>query len=382
MKIIRCIAGTALALSIGCARLQKAPSAQTEGKEDPPLAFQVSFPSTVRAEPATGRLLLFLTRAEAEPRRHINWLDLDPVFAVDVTNLAPNTTIEISPGMFGSPDALAYPTELSNLEPGKYSAQALLDINNTARDWNNGPSNLYSASISCNLKGSRGETYTLSLTNVVAPERSMQTNEWVRLIELKSELLTAFHGRDQFLRAGVLLPKGYSESTNRYPVVYQIPGFGGRHRGLGRFLDSKDGKRWKNGEYEYAALHVVLDPEVPLGHSVFANSDNNGPVGDALVRELIPAIESTFRVIPDPSARAVSGHSSGGWSSLWLQVAYPDFFGGCWSSAPDPVDFRFFQTLDIYADRNGHWAPDGQPRGLARDQHRVLQTFAHLNHWE
>ncbi len=37
-----------------------------------------------------------------------------------------------------------------------------------------------------------------------------------------------------------------------------------------------------------------------------------------------------------------SGHSSGGWSSLWLQIEHPEVFGGVWSLAPDPVDFRDF----------------------------------------
>ncbi|MGQ0579988.1 MAG: alpha/beta hydrolase-fold protein, partial [Betaproteobacteria bacterium] len=74
---------------------------------------------------------------------------------------------------------------------------------------------------------------------------------------------------------------------------------------------------------------------------------NNGPVGEALVQELIPDIEKTFRAHGEPSTRFVTGGSSGGWSSLWLQVTYPDFFGGVWSIAPDPVDFRDFQRVDL-----------------------------------
>jgi hypothetical protein len=30
-------------------------------------------------------------------------------------------------------------------------------------------------------------------------------------------------------------------------------------------------------------------------------------------------------------------------------VAYPDFFGGTWSTSPDPVDFRDVQRINIYA---------------------------------
>jgi hypothetical protein len=127
---------------------------------------------------------------------------------------------------------------------------------------------------------------------------------------------------------------------------------------------------------------VVLDPDVALGHSVFANSANNGPVGDALVRELIPEIERRFRCIPESWARYLAGHSSGGWASLWLQVSYSDIFGGCWSTAPDPVYFRAFQPLNIYSEKNGHWTKEGLARPVARSRTGVTMTFPQLNLWE
>jgi hypothetical protein len=37
----------------------------------------------------------------------------------------------------------------------------------------------------------------------------------------------------------------------------------------------------------------------------------------------------------------------------------PDPFVGCWSTSPDPVDFRAFQTMNPYADRSGHWTDAG-----------------------
>jgi len=42
------------------------------------------------------------------------------------------------------------------------------------------------------------------------------------------------------------------------------------------------------------------------------------PRGEALVKEFIPYLESQFHLIAKPEARIVTGHSSGGWSSLWL----------------------------------------------------------------
>ena len=116
-------------------------------------------------------------------------------------------------------------------------------------------------------------------------------------------------------------------------------------------------------------LWVVLDPSCRLGHHVFADSANNGPCGRALVEELIPSIEKQYRGLGVPAARFVTGHSSGGWSSLWLQVTYPDFFGGVWSTSPDPVDFRDFQRINIYRPGVNMFIDDqGERRPIARSK--------------
>jgi hypothetical protein len=167
------------------------------------------------------------------------------------------------------------------------------------------------------------------------------------------------------LRAAVILPEGYlEESSKRFPVLYLIPGFGGDASEARRILRSWPGLTARSG---LNALVVVLDPTAHTGHHVFADSANNGPVGAALVKELIPFIDRTYRTVARPGARLLTGHSSGGWSSLWLQCAYPELFGGVWSTAPDPVDFRAFQQVDLYAkDANLFTDDDGRPRALAR----------------
>jgi hypothetical protein len=75
------------------------------------------------------------------------------------------------------------------------------------------------------------------------------------------------------------------------------------------------------------------------------------------------------------------GHSSGGWSTLWLATEYPTTFGACWSSSPDPVDFRAFQLVDIYNGRSMYTI--GQLEGafteLQRGQHdRIMNAPASL----
>jgi pimeloyl-ACP methyl ester carboxylesterase len=78
-----------------------------------------------------------------------------------------------------------------------------------------------------------------------------------------------------------------------------------------------------------------------------------------------------------PRGRYLAGQSSGAWSALWLQITRPELFGGVWAFAPDPVDFRNFNTIDVTpgsrdnAFRNG----DGTPRMLMREGGRDIFSF-------
>ena len=184
---------------------------------------------------------------------------------------------------------------------------------------------------------------------------------------MQSGLLTAFWGRPITIRAGVVLPPSYSKDTKRkYPTVYLVHGFGGDHtsawgQATGLTKAMAEGKQ---GEM----IHVFLDGSFPTGHHEFADSVNNGPWARALTEEFIPYLEKTFRAVPKPYARFLTGHSSGGWSTLWLQVAYPDFFGGTWSTAPDPVDLRCFTGIDASSGStdNAYRSRDGKPKNLVR----------------
>src|SRR3546814_1092362 len=69
-------------------------------------------------------------------------------------------------------------------------------------------------------------------------------------------------------------------------------------------------------------IWVILDHHIATGTHEFADSANNGPWGAALTTEAIPALEAKYRMDARASGRFLNGHSSGGWSTLWLQVAY------------------------------------------------------------
>src|SRR5262249_56193708 len=88
-------------------------------------------------------------------------------------------------------------------------------------------------------------------------------------------------------------------------------------------------------------IAVTFQHPTPFFDDSYAvNSANNGPYGDAIIRELIPYLESHFRMIAKPYARLLTGGSTGGWESLASQVFYPDFYGGGGRVWRGPRTFR------------------------------------------
>src|SRR6185437_2666825 len=114
------------------------------------------------------------------------------------------------------------------------------------------------------------------------------------------------------------------------------------------------------------------------------NSDNNGPMGDALVTEFIPALEAKYHLIANPYARILKGHSSGGWAVLWLATQYPKTFGACFCASPDPVDFRQLEVINIYDDDNAYThagadVPGSRSGSLVRDENAIEQVLGPHN---
>ncbi|HEX6813147.1 MAG TPA: alpha/beta hydrolase-fold protein [Planctomycetota bacterium] len=215
----------------------------------------------------------------------------------------------------------------------------------------------------------------IALSLLLAPLRSQEAfpeTDTLKLFELRSKLLSEFWGRDMSVRAGVVLPPDLG-AEERLPVCYSIHGFGGSHRGaIRRAPDLVKGMA--DGSTP-RLLYVFLEAQFEFGHHEFADSENNGPWGKALVTEFVPALEEHFHAFGTPAARFLTGHSSGGWSSFWLQVTYPEFFGGTWSTAPDSVDFRDFTGIDVYRFANAYTDPDGKPIQLVRRKGEWAQTI-------
>jgi hypothetical protein len=321
----------------------------------------------VHSTPYSGRVYLFFSKSRREPRLGPDWFNPENFVALDVQQWKPGETLVVSPTTDG---LLGFPDDFGNMELGDYRAQAVVRFNPVPSKIGTGPGNGYSQVVLLD-SGVEERRVELVVDQLVA-DRDFRETKWTRLLRVRSSLLSDFYGRDVYLNAAVNLPASYYDSPQRaYPTIFSIPGFGGTHFGASRSSPAQE-----TNERGVEFLRVTLDPRCPRGHHVFADSANNGPVGRALISELISEFDRQYRSVALPSGRFLRGHSSGGWSSLWLQVTYPDFFGGTWSTAPDPVDFRDFQLINLYRPRE-HMYLDGtdHERPLARRRDRVVLTY-------
>ena len=317
-----------------------------------PLAFEVTYDAGVRPGPISARVYVMLGPAQGgrgEPRKGPDWFHPQPFFAVEAKDWKAGEPLRVGP------DAVGFPGPLESLAPGDYAAQAVIRLNPDTHKLGDGEGNAFGPVVVAKLDPEAGGTVALTVDRVV-PAKVLRETDRIKLVELPSPLLSAFHRRPIRHRAAVILPEG--EATERRATLYIVPGFGGDHHMAGRMIgDPRHG-------FGSDMIRVVLDPDCGTGHHVFADSATNGPRGRALIEELIPHIEATFPAIAEPRARLLAGHSSGGWSSLWLQITHPETFGGVWSTSPDPVDFRDFQRINLYAagenmfrDRQGNRRP-------------------------
>lgn len=322
--------------------------------------------------PVSGRLVVSIvalasSHAGEEPNGAPFWTDPQPMYAAEVSGLARGGLVALDDTAEASGPAL------SALPAGRYRAQARLITTRRSSSWTRDAGNLFGEPVEFEVVGGDGRV-SLALTRTTEA-RGWPARDGVELFEVRSALLSEFHGREVVLRAGVVLPRE-RDPGHAYPAVYEVPGFGGDHRGALR-------RGGRTGALDREVFWIVLDPESPNGHTLFADSANNGPCGRALVEELIPALEAKYDLAPRPEARLLRGHSSGGWSTLWLAIQHQDVFGATWSTAPDPVDFRRFQATDIYAERNLYERSDGdggvQETPSMRSGDRVVMTTREEN---
>ncbi|MCX2720639.1 alpha/beta hydrolase-fold protein [Lentiprolixibacter aurantiacus] len=386
-------------------------SCQDEVSSGARISIKLSISENLSEAPEDGRLLLLLADNEdREPRFQINaGLHAQPVFGMNVEGLKPGEARVFDEQIFGFPYE-----SLSELPPGDYWVQGLLHVYDTftlstghtvklpmdrgeGQQWNRSPGNIYSKPIKITVPESGKVSFDIVLDQVIPPIEEPEDTEWIKHIKIKSEKLSKFWGRDMYLGAHVLLPKGFDEHPEaRYPLMVfhgHFPSdFGGFRttppdedlepeysarfdvEGYNRVQQQEAYdfyKRWTDPEFPRFLIIEIQHPTPYYDDSYAVNSANQGPYGDAITYELIPHIEKEFRGMGEGWSRFLYGGSTGGWEALAVQVKYPDEYNGCFAACPDPIDFRAYCLTNIYEDENAYFY---------KSNHKELEVPAHRDY--
>lgn len=144
----------------------------------------------------------------------------------------------------------------------------------------------------------------------------------------------------------VYLPKNYANNPDKnYPVLYLLHGGGDTHTAwpekghlaaaANQLIDSKE-----------ATEMIIVCPEAGKVHMNYFN-DSEWRYEDYFFEELIPYIESNYRVIADKNHRAVAGLSMGGGGSLVYAQHHPEMFSAAYAMS------SYMYRMDLpFLDRN------------------------------
>ena len=358
-------------------------------------SIRISVDPSISQENQQGRLLLmFSNNDEKEPRFQINdGLHTQLIFGMNVENLKPSESQLFDQEAFGYPIS-----NLKDIKPGTYYVQALLHVyedfklstghtvklpmdNGEGQQWNLSPGNLYSKPLKIEIDNEGIKDLQIVMTEKIEPIEEPQDTEWIKHVKMKSEKLSSFWGRDIFLGAHVLLPKGFEEHPEaKYPIMIfhghfpadfggfrtsppdpdLEPDFAERFNVNGyNIIQQQEAydfyKRWNEPDFPRFIIIEIQHPTPYYDDSYAVNSASQGPYGDAITFELIPFIEQKFRGMGEGWARFLYGGSTGGWEALAVQVMYPDEYNGCFAACPDPIDFRAYCLNNIYEDKNAYY---------------------------
>src|SRR4051794_7819059 len=162
------------------------------------LAFEVAFPSFLKKQPISARVYVMASQgnSRAEPRFGPNWFRPQPFFARDVKDWKEGQPVVIDS------TALGYPGPVDSLEAGEYHFQAVVRLNPDTHSIGTGEGNAYGPVVHAKLDPKETATIKLEVDKLVPPREFRETDR-IKLAELESPLLSAFHHRPIKHRAAV-----------------------------------------------------------------------------------------------------------------------------------------------------------------------------------
>ncbi|MCR5758740.1 MAG: esterase family protein [Bacteroidales bacterium] len=171
----------------------------------------------------------------------------------------------------------------------------------------------------------------LSLAAMAAMAQPLRTSQIIT-DSVSSTLL----GED--VKVNVYLPQGYDASADRlYPVVYLLHGLSDTYsawKEKGHMQEVVD-ELIASGAISKMVIFMpnAGGPDVSNQWNGYFNMPGR-PYEDFFFGELVPALESRYRIRADKQHRAIMGLSMGGGGSTVYSQRHPDMFSSCYAMSP------------------------------------------------
>lgn len=148
---------------------------------------------------------------------------------------------------------------------------------------------------------------------------------------------TPVRGPNTWASYRIYLPPDYdTNARRRYPVIYFLHG------------RSVDSKRPITAGYVARIDAAIRSGVMPPAIVVLAQGLNTGwymdaedrahPIASVITKDLIGHVDASYRTIARRDARAIEGHSMGGFGALHLGFKYPELFTAVTANSPAMVE--------------------------------------------
>ena len=169
-------------------------------------------------------------------------------------------------------------------------------------------------------------------------------------------------GVDPRRSISIYLPPGYEESDNEYPVIYFLHNI---------MWDNE--RMFEDGvvqaTFDRAIARGAIEPFIlvapsyttPTVGSLYGNGATAGRWFDYTLQEVLPFVESNYRIRPGKENRGIAGEFLGGYGAFKLAMMHPDTFNAVYALHPvatgtglipmkDRPDWQLIHDAESFAD--------------------------------